>query len=413
MCAGLVMATKEEDSQNAGQRVVKVLPIVEESAEGENDLALVVAKVAMFASFIVTCSPVGFFLNLIKTKGEFIKASNKQVVLYIPYLLLSAQALLWTMNGFVERSIKYEDAAGKMENVTGVIKSVEILLVNGIQAVVFTAFVLVFVHYSAKEQRMELLRASAVVYLIVLNLCVCGLKRYWDFQSALTDAEGSFYIKSSEQALLDAHAGLSFGAGFIANVGCMVNMLLYAAPFLQLVEVWKTGDIDVFPMSLCAASAISTACWSYYGYLINNNAFVVQNLVGCVASVLQLVIIGYLYMKFGVAILRDCEKSKEDQIANSKKTDLFFLRRKINLKAATYMREKVNFGNKLNFRSDSYLDGDDDVCDKLLPRFSGETVPFAVGRGVSVRGVACKPLVDVPDYNTCKRPTSYQTYQIN
>lgn len=123
--------------------------------------------------------------------------------------------------------------------------------------------------------------------------------------------------------------------------GLIFNILLYIVPLFQLPEVWRTGVIEVFPLPLACASAISCMLWTYYSWIKWSPIYCVASALGVFFNGLQVLVVISVYLTFGGKVLEKCEVERSGRLASNKVPFFTTNRRSIDLREAKALLQEA------------------------------------------------------------------------
>ena len=134
---------------------------------------------------------------------------------------------------------------------------------NGLGGSITLVFITTFLIYLAEKK---------IPFVLLYNLCslavICGIT-FLFFQ------------------VIDADV-----TGIIAVV---FNILIYAAPGEKIYTVFKTGNYELIPIWSTIGGCACSACWLIYGLYLPDINVIIPNLLGIIASVIQIIV--YLTFK--------------------------------------------------------------------------------------------------------------------
>jgi len=129
---------------------------------------------------------------------------------------------------------------------------------NGLGAPICLIFITIFLIYFAEKKIL-----LSCVYVLFLIACIVELYFL------------CYYVIDSEVT------------GIIANV---FNVLMYAAPGEKIHRICKTGNYELIPIwSTIGGTACSTS-WMLYGFYQGDIYLIIPNLLGVIASIIQIVV---------------------------------------------------------------------------------------------------------------------------
>lgn len=326
-------------------------------------------SLGMCCSVIVAFAPLPFCRDLIATKGGYIADNDAHATMVLPYALFLLQAVFWWANAWMDMEDKLvytshgstslaEDKWGtevsKADrdaflsgtyggnyndvNLTWQMKSPQMAITNGGQAILFLIYTLMFVKYCAKAQRMRVLTVVGSVLLFIgygisqyVLLAGMGTVTGDDSKDWVQgDARG---MKIPSEAKIEWDKKAFKEASTVLGMFALVcNLLLYVVPFFQLLDVVRTGVIELFPLPLTVAGTMACFCWGMYCYYTENDTFLLCNMIGFIFSLIQVLVVLWVYLKFGRQAVKEAELSKVSQMKNTSLP--FMMRRKVDLRKA-------------------------------------------------------------------------------
>lgn len=235
------------------------------AGQSETTFADRLLPLAMFSSFLIMIAPMKFFYLMLRTEGRNMAESKQQVVLLLPYLFLWVQGIFWGMWASLDRR-----------------PEITHLQQTGVSF--YTLYCGCFCICAADAQK------GAVRFTVMGG--ITGV--------LLTVVRGIYSVDSDRDtnALAFAYAGLC------------VNVLMYCVPFLQLVEVVRTGVVTTFPLPLCGASLLSAVLWLWHSWVNWAPIFFVANLVGALINGIQVFTVCLVYFTYAPELGRKTEEAE-------------------------------------------------------------------------------------------------------
>eukprot|EP00746_Dinoflagellata_sp_MGD_P006237 gnl/MRDRNA2_/MRDRNA2_112134_c0_seq1.p1 gnl/MRDRNA2_/MRDRNA2_112134_c0~~gnl/MRDRNA2_/MRDRNA2_112134_c0_seq1.p1 ORF type:complete len:310 (+),score=38.40 gnl/MRDRNA2_/MRDRNA2_112134_c0_seq1:156-1085(+) len=233
-------------------------------------------SIALCASCFTIFSPMGSMFSIMRYG-----ASGKEIMgLLVPYFMLFAQCYLWSWYGIL-------------------LSNPSITRVNVLGTSMCLMYLLIMVNYASPKDRRVL---QPMVALMVVMVVI----------ASLTIASGFHMDRRKEM---------------FSNVATLFAILLNVSPMVQIIEVVKTKNLEGFPVALTVAGFISSSLWSEYSIMIHAIPYLIPNLLAVVMNGMQIVVICWVYAKFGVEsyeenilpLMADVSEKVNDQVANVKK----------------------------------------------------------------------------------------------
>ena len=74
------------------------------------------------------------------------------------------------------------------------------------------------------------------------------------------------------------------------KIAMVFNVLMYAAPGEKIITVFRTGDVSLIPIWSTIGGTACSSCWLIYGIYQNDLNLIIPNLLGVLASIVQIVV---------------------------------------------------------------------------------------------------------------------------
>lgn len=208
-------------------------------------------------------------------------ASGKEIMgLLVPYFMLFAQCYLWSWYGIL-------------------LSNHSITRVNVLGTSMCLMYLLIMVNYASPKDRVVL---RPMVTLMVVMVVI----------ASMMIASGFHMDRRKEM---------------FSNVATFFAILLNVSPMGQILEVVRTKNLEGFPVALTVAGFISSSLWSEYSIMIHAIPYLIPNLLAVVMNGMQIVVICWVYAKYGVEgyeenikpLISNASEKMNDQVANVKK----------------------------------------------------------------------------------------------
>lgn len=73
----------------------------------------------------------------------------------------------------------------------------------------------------------------------------------------------------------------------VSYVLIIINTLLYAAPGQKIIEVFRTGNYNLIPITSTICSSLCSFTWFLFGYLVKDTTCIIPNALGLVFAIIQ------------------------------------------------------------------------------------------------------------------------------
>lgn len=210
--------------------------------EGETSTFQVVAGyfgngLALFFFF----SPIVLFLDLFKGKITVDK---------IPQFMLFFNAMnciMWTAYGLQ-------------------IKEWQVWGCNGLGAVITTVWIILYIVYLLKLKPLHYIPANLVATYLIFTVF-----------------ENLYWINTSSE--------------ITGNVAMAFNILMYAAPGQNIIQVYKTGNYNLIPLVSSIIGLCCSTSWLIFGLYISKMPIIIPNGLGVVFSIFTLISYFFFWRK--------------------------------------------------------------------------------------------------------------------
>ncbi|WOK99854.1 bidirectional sugar transporter SWEET4-like [Canna indica] len=207
------------------------------------------------------------FLSPAPTFRRIWKSGSVEQFPAVPYLATLLNCMLWVLYGLPAVHPH----------------STLVITINGAGLVIELIYVLIYLRYSDKNQRLQ-------VFLMLLAEVV--------FVGAVAAVVLNLFHTFQRRSLV---------VGLLCVIFCIV---MYASPLSAMKEVIKTKSVEFMPLSLSLASFLNGICWTVYALIRFDLFIIIPNGLGVAFAVAQL-ILHILYHRSTVRLMEERKKKME------------------------------------------------------------------------------------------------------
>lgn len=91
----------------------------------------------------------------------------------------------------------------------------------------------------------------------------------------------------------------------------VINTMQYVAPAQNLVQVIKTKNLKLIPIVTTIIGAICSGGWLLFGLIVGDINSIISNGLGCLSSIITIIIWYWIYFKYGKQEGKEEEEGKE------------------------------------------------------------------------------------------------------
>ncbi|XP_074265101.1 bidirectional sugar transporter SWEET1-like [Silene latifolia] len=147
-----------------------------------------------------------------------------------------------------------------------------VLIINGVGALIETAYVVIFLIFAPKKEKLTIVGVLAIVLVIFGGVAFHSLHAYPD-----NEIEKRTY--------------------FCGIIACISSSIMYIASLPDMLKAYQTGSMEYMPFLLSLFCFLCGTSWFIFGLLGRDLFLVVSNGIGCVVGASQLIMHSIYYYK--------------------------------------------------------------------------------------------------------------------
>ncbi|XP_010530419.1 PREDICTED: bidirectional sugar transporter SWEET7-like [Tarenaya hassleriana] len=192
------------------------------------------------------------FLSPIPTFVRIVKNKSVEEYSVVPYLATLMNCLVWVLYGL---PMVHPD-------------STLVITINGAGLAIEIAFLLIFLLFSDRKQRLTIIAVVAAEIAFAAILAAVTMTVFHTFHKRTM---------------------------FVGIVCCVFNVMMYASPLSVMKMVIKTKSVEYMPFLLSLAAFANAVTWTTYSCLPFDPFIAIPNVIGGVFGVAQLILYGAFY----------------------------------------------------------------------------------------------------------------------